>query len=123
MTNCPCEFPLDIIDKRAGKEIEYLAMPFDLIKSGIKPPEDIDVVEEEIEGKKSKFVAVIWKKPSEKDDVKKYLVRGHIVIAGCEPSLKEGKLQCDEKDLYMVLHPAEEWLDYHIVELTKKKKE
>jgi hypothetical protein len=55
--------------------------------------------------------------------MKKYDVVGHVVFAGCELSEaskgEDGILACDEKSIFKVLHPAEEWIEKHVIELGK----
>ena len=62
------------------------------------------------------YVAVLWEDP-EGADLKSYEVNEHLVYAGCNfgDKLKRGgKMVCKEKELFMVLHPKEEWESYHI---------
>jgi len=62
------------------------------------------------------YVVVLWEDP-EGADLKSYEVNDHLVYAGCSfgDKLKRGgKMVCKEKELYMVLHPKDEWESYHI---------
>lgn len=130
--------------KRDGRDIKFLAIPFKSIeKYGRKDVEEsvpeIEMVDHEIvlsDGSHlvKQFMKVTWQKitreDSEKYHIKEYDIRGHIFSAGCEYSdvIKElefddllGKekevLKCTEKDIYVVLHPINEFLEQHIVEL------
>lgn len=119
---CTCEYPLLIIDNRSGQNIEYLALPTEVIhgEMGGEPFEPImDTYETEgLDGIIRLYMAVVWKEPDH-DGIKKYDVKGHIVYAGC--SLED--LQCDTKSIYAVLHPIDEWLSHHIIELKKEEPE
>lgn len=120
---CICKYPLLIIDNRDGKGIEYLAMPIEAIKDGDMPIPDIDYEETEgLDGITRGYISVTWQKVKDGDVVKKYDVVSHVVTAGCqsEYALKgeDGKLACDEKNIYVVLHPVTEWVEQHIVELS-----
>lgn len=113
-----------IIDNRDGKSIEYLAMPIEVIKDGDMPVPDIDYEEAKgFDGVTRDYISVKWQKVKDGMFMKKYDVVGHIVMAGCELSdtLKEedGTLSCNDKSIYTVLHPAEEWVDKHVIELPK----
>ncbi len=58
----------------------------------------------------------MWADP-EGADLKSYEVNDHLVYAGCNfgDKLKRGgKMVCREKELFLVLHPKEEWERYHI---------
>jgi hypothetical protein len=111
-----------IIDNRDGKEIEFLAMPIEAIKEGDLPVPDIEYEETEgLDGVVRSYIAVKWYKVNEGDFVKKYDIADHVVVAGCllEETSKggDGKLACDEKSIYAVYHPVEEWINQHIIEL------
>lgn len=118
---CPCKFPLHVIDKRDGDEIEYLAFPdeyIDDMDGVIKVPKFEVVKEEGFDGKIHEYMGVMYKDPLEAT-TKKYEVNNHIVIAGCDSKVSEDgkKLQCKKKELYVVFHPLEEWQENHVVEL------
>jgi len=111
-----------IVDNRDGKGIEYLAMPIETIKDGDIPVPDIEYEETEgLDGIIRGYIAVTWQKVKDGDVVKKYDVVGHVVTAGCQleeaSKGEDGKLVCDEKSIYVVLHPIEEWIEQHIIEL------
>lgn len=62
------------------------------------------------------YVAVLWADP-EDADLKETTVNDHLVYSGCsydELVRKNGKMKCKEPQLYLVLHPKEEWESYHI---------
>lgn len=124
---CVCKYPLLIIDKRDGQEVEYLAMPIQVIEDGELPVPDIDVQETEgLDGIIRGYVVVTWKDVTPEMHVKKYDVVGHVVTAGCELSEaskgEDGQLQCDSKSIYTVAHPIEEWINKHIIELSPESK-
>lgn len=116
---CPCKYPLHVIDNRDDDEIEYLAFPDDYIDDvdgEIAVPE-FDIIEEKgFDGKVHEYMAVMWHDPSNAI-TKKYDVAEHIVIAGCESKSDGKKIQCKKKELYIVMHPLDEWLEHHVVEL------
>lgn len=102
-----------------GDRLRYIFVKEDKIDGQFNKPVDIDVVERD--GKD--FVAVMWKRPTHYDSIKMYEVNGHFVYAGCsvdEATIKNGKMKCEEKDLYIVLHPIREWADEHIVDINEK---
>lgn len=112
---------MHIIDKRDNDTIEYLAFPDDYIdevEGEIDVPK-FDVVEEEgFDRKKHVYMSVLWKDPKNAT-TKRYDVADHIVVAGCEARVDTDgkKMQCKRKELFVVLHPIDEWKDHHIVEL------
>lgn len=119
---CICKYPLMITDNREGQEIDYLAMPLEIIDGGEMLVPDIDIEDAEgLDGIFRRYVAVKWKDITPDLHVKKYDVVGHVVFAGCELSeaSKEGNgnLKCDTKSIYKVLHPLEEWAEKHIIEI------
>ena len=121
---CVCKYPLMIIDNRDGQDIEYLAMPIDVIKDGDIRVPDIDYEEAEgFDGATRGYISVNWQEIKDDMVMKKYDVVGHIVFAGCEPSEtstgEDGVLACNDKSIFKVLHPAEEWVEKHVVELGK----
>jgi len=114
-----------MIDKRDGQEIEYLAMPLDVIEDGEIQIPDIDAQETEgLDGITRYYVSVKWKEVTSDMHTKKYDILGHVVTAGCELSEaskgEDGHLQCDTKSIYTVLHPIEEWVEKHIIEIPCK---
>lgn len=118
---CICKYPLVIIDGRDGKDIEYLAFPTEVMKTTDLFVPDIEFISTEgLDGVIRDFVAVLWQEPIH-NNLKKYDVAGHIVTAGCLPSEAtnepDGSLYCENKDIYLVLHPVEEWISQHIIEL------
>ena len=123
---CVCKYPIMVIDKRDAKEVEYLAMPLEVIENGEMSVPDIDVQEAEgLDGIMRDYVVVRWQDITPNMHTKKYDVKGHVVTAGCELSeaIKEedGHLQCDSKSIYTVLHPLEEWMEQHVIEIPSAK--
>lgn len=134
----------EIAINRDGQDIKFLAIPMKTISESSRGLESDIVPEIEIVDHESilsddssivrQFMKVVWLKVTD-EFVKKYDVRGHVFIAGCKPSdiVKEkefdhleGKekevLQCSEKGIFAVLHPMDEVLEKHIVELESLKK-
>lgn len=137
---CPCLYPLvikrggkyylafpedetDIIEKLGrysfieakgtddGNEIKYLAYPEDHV---------IKILKLEIDIKKYQgddYVAVKYKDIESIDHIKEYFTNDHLVLAGCRaPVEMEGKhLKCEYKEIYMSLHPIDEWTDHHVI--------
>lgn len=119
---CICRYPLIIIDGRDGKNIEYLAFPTEVIKTTDLNIPEIELISTEgLDGVKRDYVAVMWQQLPDHSNFKKYDVVGHIVTAGCHPSEaaqeSDGSLYCESKDIYLVLHPADEWILQHVIEL------
>jgi len=117
--------------------IEYLAIPQEVIddmEGKINIP-DIEVVKEEgFDGIKKDYVKVQWADPFGAV-TKRYDVNDHIMIIGCDLSAckisklkssksskssksKSGSCKCEEKEVYAVLHPFDEWRSHHIVEIS-----
>lgn len=110
---CPCEYPWKItVEDEDGSKSTFWAMPEDELSDSkeFKVPQY-----EEVEKNNKKYMAIKWKDP-EKANVKSYIVNEHLVYAGCEYDklVKHGKsLSCREKELYVVMHPIDEWNKYH----------
>lgn len=102
---CPCKFPLIIV--KDG--IEFISLPLEIFS------ED-DLVQipsiSEKKDEKGDWIEVKWK-DTVHEGVKSYDVAGHIVYAGCD----ESKLECDIKNIYSVMHPKDEWMNYHIIDM------
>jgi len=113
MSICSCEFPLIIIDKRSGKDVEYISIPIEIVDEmgEIIMPEMSIVETEGLDGIVQEYMKVSWKKPHDKTS--KYDVRGHIVVAGCP----EDAIQCDAKSIFDVYHPINDWISDHVIEL------
>lgn len=113
MTICSCRFPIILVDKRDGQDIEYISMPLEVLDSGFgdQLPEMEVVKAESLSGTVGQYMKVIWQEPHTK--TRKYDVRGHIVVAGCS----EDVLTCDAKNIYEVYHPIDEWIKDHTFEL------
>lgn len=84
-----------------------------------------------LDGVKRDYVKVIWA-DSGMAMTKRYDVNDHVVVVGCDipeacrvgksehGKSKSGhkcKIKCEEKEVYEVLHPLEEWHSHHIVEI------
>lgn len=126
---------LEIVINRDEQDIKFLAIPMETIsKRGLESEiPEIEVVDHESilsDGSTivRQFMKVVWLKITD-ELVKKYDIRNHIFIAGCKSSemIKEkefdyfGKesevLRCSDKGIFTVLHPIDEFLEKHIVEL------
>lgn len=123
---CICKYPLMVTDKRNGENVEYLAMPLEIIDSGIIPVPDIEIQNAEgLDGVTRRYVAIKWKDITPDLHIKKYDVVDHVVFAGCELSEalkeKDGEFRCDAKSIYKVLHPFEEWEKNHLIEISSSK--
>ena len=117
---CPCLYPLIlIITDNDGDEIKYWSMPDDELDNGKFNIPKIDYVTEDgipINESEASYVAVKWANTNGAN-LKKTEVNEHLVYSGCsfnELVKKGGKMKCKEPQLYLVLHPKEEWEDYHI---------
>lgn len=117
---CPCLYPTVIDDYRSGRKIEYIAFPedeFPLPEEMIKP-EFEKIKEKGFDGKMHDYIAVIFQNPTNAH-TKKYDVNDHIVVMGCNGKVIDGKVQCKHKDLFMVLHPENEFEKYHKIKIGK----
>lgn len=96
-------------------------MPIEVIKDGDMPVPEIDYEETEgFDGIIKSYISVKWQNIKDSDIMKKYDVAGHIAIAGCtlqETSIMDGSITCTDKSIFKVLHPAEEWVKEHVIEL------
>lgn len=128
---------LEVIVNRDGRDIKFLAIPFKTVETrNIDIPEFETVDHDVLVGNDvivKQFLKVTWQKVID-EIVKKYDLRGHIVIAGCKPSemvkelgfddlLGQEKeiLRCSGKLIFVVFHPIDEFLEGHILELRNKK--
>ncbi len=111
-------YPIVFVDDRDGDYLSYISIPEEVLEDegGVDNPEFEEVKEEGFDGKIHDYMAVIWRNPKNAT-TKKYDVNEHIVIAGCEASTDGKKMKCKKKELYMVLHPIQEWTDHHIVKI------
>lgn len=120
------EFSLELDEKI----VKFLAVPFDenFGKRGIPVP-DVEMVYHDVavghDIISKQFMQLTWEKLNDKH-YKKYDVKSHFVLAGCETSDTskvfdelEGKeiLMCENKEVYKALHPIDEFLGQHILEL------
>lgn len=110
---CPCLYPVILtITDEDGDETTYWSMPDDELDSGKFEIPKLDYTTKD----EKEYVVVMWNDP-EGADMKSYEVNEHLVYAGCKfgDKLKRGgKMVCKEKELFLVLHPKEEWETYHI---------
>jgi len=122
---------IEVTINRDDQDIKFLAIPCaDIIERGIDIP-DIEMVDHEYSGVIKQFMKVTWMRAGSGTYTKEYEVREHIFIAGCEfsdtikrsefdanSSDKENEtLKCVDKSVYAILHPIDEFVDKHIVEL------
>ncbi len=149
---------VEVTLKREGRDIKFIAMPFETLKErGIEVPQS-EMVDHEVplsDGTyiTKPFMKLTWQKilnfcgltgsnsigsstgsdstGSDCYHIRKYDVKGHIVSAGCHLSetIKEKKfdeiegkekevLRCaNDKDIYVALHPIDEFLESHIEEI------
>lgn len=120
---CPCEYPLVFFDDRGEEEISYISIPEEEFEElgSISNPIFEEVKETGFDGEIHDYMGVMWKDPKNAT-VKKYDVNDHIVYAGCDfPIEKKGKIKCAEKELYLVLHPIDEWIDHHMIKISTEK--
>lgn len=126
---------LEITVEIEGKDVKFLAIPFETVeKRHIEIPE-VEMIDYDIpiglsgDHITKQFTKVTWKKVTD-EFIKKYEIKGHIVIAGCKhpetlididkidksingPGSDGNKLHCTEKEIFAVLHPMDEFLDEH----------
>ncbi len=107
--SCPLTYPLLI--KYDG--IVSITFPLDVFEANdiVRLPSITYVTDDS-----GDWVRVQWKELH--DNVKDYVVNNHIVFAGCD----EGQIQCNTKDIYIVLHPTKEWDEYHIIDIDELKR-
>lgn len=67
--------------------------------------------------KDRKYKSVLFKERGSNTNIKSYEVNEHLVYAGCEIDELSGKKYCKDKQLYLVLHPIEEWNSFHVRKL------
>ncbi len=106
-------------DTRAGYDIEYVAFPDDYIEEvdgDIVIPEFEQLRERGFDGEEHDYMAVVYQEPKDAN-TKKYDVNDHIVVAGCHAETDGKKMICKKKELFMVLHPLDEWEKYHKVKI------
>lgn len=120
MAICVCRYPLVIVDRRDGNtkkdEKLFLSLPVEILTDKYIPTPEIDLVKEKgFDGIERDYVKVKWRDIESKIG-KRYNVHDHIVVAGCP----EDQLTCDEKNIYEVYHPLEEWESIHIIEIGMK---
>ena len=96
----------------AGYSVKYLAYPEKHVQKMLGKL-DIDV--QKFEG--NDYVSVNYKDIESSDLMKQYLTNEHIIFAGCSAPVKVGDsgLKCDSKEIYLSLHPIDEWTDHHVI--------
>lgn len=139
---CICLYPLHIVDNRNSDSIEYLAIPQEVIDEMDKKINipSIDVVKEEgFDGIIHDYVKIVWA-DSSGAMTKRYDVNNHIMVVGCDSpkckvsisktkkssssskdKYKDKGCKCEEKEVYAVLHPLDEWRSHHIVEINSNR--
>lgn len=100
---CPCKYPILLI--KDG--IEFYALPIDVME-GMEEPLPIPLIHEHKGDDGKDWVIVHWRDDIH-GEVKKYDSVEHIIYAGCE----EKDLKCDNKSLFAVWHPKEDWEKNH----------
>lgn len=114
---------LEVTINRDDQDIKFLAVPFKgIAERGVDIP-DIEIVDHESDGVVKQFMKVTIIKIEKGTYTKKYEVKGHIFVAGCELSetndsdKSEEAPKCIDKLVYEILHPIDEFIEKHIVEL------
>lgn len=133
---------LEVTINRDEQDIKFLAIPFkDIAERGVDIP-DIEIIDNESDGVIKQFMKVTIIKVGKGTYTKKYDVRGHIFVAGCEfsetikssdkseaqsterseveraPDESRGEApKCADKLVYEILHPIDEFIEKHIVDL------
>lgn len=117
---CPCKYPIVEIDKDIKinmNEIDYLNPDMVTYWGPDDEEQRIPIKIEEVKENGKQYVAVMWKDPGNAK-VQSYIVNGHYVYAGCDYDslVKKGNgMRCEEKELYVVMHPKKEWYKDHII--------
>ena len=95
-----------------GDGVKYLAYPEEHVQKALGKL-DIDV--QKFEGKD--YVGVNYKPIESSDHIKQYLTNEHTIFAGCNTPVKVGDhgLKCESKEIYLSLHPIDEWTDHHVI--------
>lgn len=115
---CPCKYPLIILDRREGDKIKHISIPTEVADDlgNFEVPEFEKVREKGFDGKMHDYMSVIWKNV-DNAVTKKYDVADHIIVAGCDAKVSDGKMVCKKKELYLVMHPMKEWKEYHMIDI------
>lgn len=120
------EFPLEL----DGNIVKFLAVPFTEVGNRGIPVPDIEAIYHDVSVGNDiiskQFMELTWQNLDGKH-YKKYDIKNHLILAGCEASETskqfdelEGKevLVCtNKKEIYKALHPIDEFLEKHILEL------
>lgn len=111
---------LKTIEFDDGDKLNYIYIREDKINGEFRKVLDTDIVFEDNEnGEEEPYVTMMWIKPTDDDTLKKYSVNDHWVYAGCQHgdvNVENGKLMCEQKDIYIVQHPFDEYADFHYEE-------
>lgn len=93
--------------------VNYLAYPEDHVQKMLGKL-DIDI--QKFEG--NDYVGVNYKDIESSDLMKRYLTNEHTIFAGCGAPVKVGDqgLKCESKEIYLSLHPLDEWTDHHFID-------
>jgi hypothetical protein len=95
-----------------GDSVKYLAYPEKHVQKVLGK---LDINLQKFEG--NDYIAVNYKTIESSDHMKQYLTNEHIVFAGCSSPVKVGAhgLKCDSKEIYLSLHPINEWTEHHVI--------
>jgi hypothetical protein len=123
---------LEVTINRDDQDIKFLAIPFETVSERDVEIPDIEIVDHESGGVIKQFMKVTIIKVGKGTYTKKYDVKGHIFIAGCEfsdtiknmesdnmksDSKESESPKCIDKLIYEILHPIDEFIEKHIVEI------
>jgi hypothetical protein len=117
---CPCQFPILFTDNRHGQRNSYIAFPNDTFEEMEEIPNPSF---EEVTEDGEEYMAVMYISPIGKT-TKRYLVNDHICLMGCDAKIdSNGKsIACKRKDMFIVMHPIDEWNSEHIVEISNNRR-
>lgn len=100
---CPCKYPILFVKD----DIEFYSLPIDVMES-MEEPLPIPWIYEHTDLDGKDWIVVQWRENMH-EGVKKYNSVGHIVYAGCD----EKDIKCDNRSLFAVWHPKEDWEKNH----------
>lgn len=95
-----------------GDSVKYLAFPEEHVQNMLGK---LDIEVQKFEG--NDYVGVKYKDIASSDLMKQYLTNEHTIFAGCSAPVKVGDkgLKCESKEIYLSLHPIDEWTDHHVI--------
>ncbi len=95
-----------------GDSVRYLAYPEEHVQKMLGK---LDIEVQKFEG--NDYVGVKYKDIASSDLMKQYLTNEHTIFAGCSAPVKVGDkgLKCESKEIYLSLHPIDEWTDHHVI--------